>query len=257
MLIVVPGEGPDPVADAAGRALRRRRREDARLRSGIKAATELRHGEAAGPHRRRGGSAAATGWSSSARRRCAPTPPPRSAASWGACSRRRPSRPFSSSAPRREVSIRRSVMSRTPRIRLAAAALVAAAVVSPVAARKVSILNVSYDPTRELYQDVNAAFADDWKAKTGDDAHRPAVARRLRQAGARGRSTASRPTSSRWRWRTTSTRSRRVRACSPPTGRSGCRTTAARTPRRSCSSSARGIRRGSRTGTISSSPASR
>jgi sulfate transport system substrate-binding protein len=29
------------------------------------------------------------------------------------------------------------------------------------------LLNVSYDPTRELYQDVNAAFAARWKAKTG------------------------------------------------------------------------------------------
>jgi sulfate transport system substrate-binding protein len=29
------------------------------------------------------------------------------------------------------------------------------------------ILNVSYDPTRELYRDVNAAFAAQWKAKTG------------------------------------------------------------------------------------------
>ena len=29
------------------------------------------------------------------------------------------------------------------------------------------LLNVSYDPTRELYQDVNAAFAAHWKAKTG------------------------------------------------------------------------------------------
>ncbi len=31
------------------------------------------------------------------------------------------------------------------------------------------LLNVSYDPTRELYQDVNAAFAAQWKAKTGKD----------------------------------------------------------------------------------------
>jgi sulfate transport system substrate-binding protein len=31
-----------------------------------------------------------------------------------------------------------------------------------------SILNVSYDPTRELYQDYNAAFAKYWKAKTGE-----------------------------------------------------------------------------------------
>ena len=31
----------------------------------------------------------------------------------------------------------------------------------------VTLLNVSYDPTRELYQDFNAAFARYWKAKTG------------------------------------------------------------------------------------------
>ena len=31
----------------------------------------------------------------------------------------------------------------------------------------VTLLNVSYDPTRELYQDFNAAFARHWKAKTG------------------------------------------------------------------------------------------
>ncbi len=33
----------------------------------------------------------------------------------------------------------------------------------------VTLLNVSYDPTRELYQDYNAAFAKYWKAKTGQD----------------------------------------------------------------------------------------
>ena len=32
-----------------------------------------------------------------------------------------------------------------------------------------TLLNVSYDPTRELYQDFNAAFAKQWKAKTGQD----------------------------------------------------------------------------------------
>jgi len=31
------------------------------------------------------------------------------------------------------------------------------------------LLNVSYDPTRELYQEFNAAFALDWKARTGQD----------------------------------------------------------------------------------------
>jgi sulfate transport system substrate-binding protein len=33
----------------------------------------------------------------------------------------------------------------------------------------ITLLNVSYDPTRELYQDYNAAFAKYWKAKTGND----------------------------------------------------------------------------------------
>jgi len=37
-------------------------------------------------------------------------------------------------------------------------------------AKEIKLLNVSYDPTRELYQDYNAAFARYWKAKTGDDA---------------------------------------------------------------------------------------
>jgi sulfate/thiosulfate-binding protein len=33
----------------------------------------------------------------------------------------------------------------------------------------VEILNVSYDPTRELYQDYNAAFSKYWKSKSGED----------------------------------------------------------------------------------------
>jgi sulfate/thiosulfate-binding protein len=37
------------------------------------------------------------------------------------------------------------------------------------AAAEVSLLNVSYDPTRELYQDYNQAFAKYWKGKTGED----------------------------------------------------------------------------------------
>ena len=36
-------------------------------------------------------------------------------------------------------------------------------------AATVTLLNVSYDPTRELYVDYNAAFAKYWKAKTGQD----------------------------------------------------------------------------------------
>ncbi|MBA4382934.1 MAG: sulfate ABC transporter substrate-binding protein [Sideroxydans sp.] len=36
-------------------------------------------------------------------------------------------------------------------------------------AAEIKLLNVSYDPTRELYQEYNTAFAKYWKAKTGDD----------------------------------------------------------------------------------------
>jgi sulfate/thiosulfate-binding protein len=35
-------------------------------------------------------------------------------------------------------------------------------------AKDVTLLNVSYDPTRELYQELNAAFAKNWKDKTGE-----------------------------------------------------------------------------------------
>jgi len=49
------------------------------------------------------------------------------------------------------------------------AAMVAAlALVSFAAKADTELLNVSYDPTRELYKAINAAFADEWKAKTGE-----------------------------------------------------------------------------------------
>jgi sulfate/thiosulfate-binding protein len=35
-------------------------------------------------------------------------------------------------------------------------------------AKDITLLNVSYDPTREFYADFNKAFATHWKAKTGD-----------------------------------------------------------------------------------------
>jgi sulfate transport system substrate-binding protein len=39
---------------------------------------------------------------------------------------------------------------------------------STAQAANVTLLNVSYDPTRELYKDLNNAFAAQWKQKTGD-----------------------------------------------------------------------------------------
>lgn len=53
--------------------------------------------------------------------------------------------------------------------RLASAALLSVCVAGSMAqAGNVKLLNVSYDPTRELYKDINTAFAAQWKAKTGD-----------------------------------------------------------------------------------------
>ena len=38
-------------------------------------------------------------------------------------------------------------------------------------AKDVELLNVSYDPTREFYAEVNTEFAAQWKARTGEDLH--------------------------------------------------------------------------------------
>jgi sulfate transport system substrate-binding protein len=48
-------------------------------------------------------------------------------------------------------------------------AWMALAAVATLPAKTIELLNVSYDPTRELYADYNAAFARYWKAKTGDE----------------------------------------------------------------------------------------
>lgn len=55
---------------------------------------------------------------------------------------------------------------------LAGCMLVVAAILAASAqagwARDIALLNVSYDPTRELYAEVNKAFSAEWKQKTGD-----------------------------------------------------------------------------------------
>jgi len=62
------------------------------------------------------------------------------------------------------------MISRFRFIAFAIAATLAGASISAIAQPKaVELLNVSYDPTRELYVDFNAAFAKYWKAKTGQD----------------------------------------------------------------------------------------
>ena len=54
---------------------------------------------------------------------------------------------------------------------LLAGLLLSAAVALPSApslAEDITLLNVSYDPTREFYKEFNEAFAAEWQAKTGD-----------------------------------------------------------------------------------------
>ena len=58
--------------------------------------------------------------------------------------------------------MRRSFLARTAAFAIAGPALFAAR------AAGVTLLNVSYDPTRELYQQIDAAFAAAWHAKTGE-----------------------------------------------------------------------------------------
>ncbi len=55
------------------------------------------------------------------------------------------------------------------RILIAIVVVVVGVPAMPVFAAPVTLMNVSYDPTRELYRAVDAGFARDWKARTGQD----------------------------------------------------------------------------------------
>ncbi len=50
---------------------------------------------------------------------------------------------------------------------LSKTAILGATISLSLAAETLTLLNVSYDPTRELYRQINAAFARQWEAKTG------------------------------------------------------------------------------------------
>src|SRR5437667_9040487 len=60
------------------------------------------------------------------------------------------------------------IVRRTFTLGIASLALAAVISATPPAFADATILNVSYDPTRELYKAIDAAFAADWKAKTGE-----------------------------------------------------------------------------------------
>jgi sulfate transport system substrate-binding protein len=53
-------------------------------------------------------------------------------------------------------------------MRLVTIAPLLALLLAPVARAETTLLNVSYDPTRELYADFNKVFAQVWKARTGE-----------------------------------------------------------------------------------------
>jgi sulfate transport system substrate-binding protein len=61
----------------------------------------------------------------------------------------------------------RRALSEAPTRRALLAASLAAGVARPVAAQQPTLLNVSYDPTRELYREYNQTFAMRWRGRTG------------------------------------------------------------------------------------------
>ena len=67
----------------------------------------------------------------------------------------------------RSDPVRKLMLKRGTLLLLGGVALLAGSA-DPAAAKDITLLNVSYDPTRELYQEVNAAFARHWQEKTGD-----------------------------------------------------------------------------------------
>ena len=67
----------------------------------------------------------------------------------------------------------------------AGAALILTTVGASAVLADTTLLNVSYDPTRELYKAVNEAFIKDWKAKGGDKVTIDQSPWRLWQAGPR------------------------------------------------------------------------
>lgn len=54
-------------------------------------------------------------------------------------------------------------------LRILLSSLLAVATVVSASAKKIELLNVSYDPTREFYVEYNRAFSTHWKTTTGDD----------------------------------------------------------------------------------------
>ena len=114
------------------------------------------------------------------------------------------------------------------------AVLLATAALCQPAGADTTLLNVSYDPTRELYRALDAAFVGRLEGQDGRDGDRAGLAWRLGRAGARGDRRPRRRRRHARRSPPTSTPSPPRPARSRRTGRSACRTMRRPTPRRSC-----------------------
>lgn len=76
--------------------------------------------------------------------------------------------PFSLTTDTNTPALTRSISRRSVLMAGLAAGFTAGLSATPAFSADFTLLNVSYDPTRELYKEISAAFAADWKAKTGD-----------------------------------------------------------------------------------------
>ncbi len=70
--------------------------------------------------------------------------------------------------PMRTMSISAFIQSRRQLVQRTLAASALLLLAGALQAKEVTLLNVSYDPTREFYQDFNKSFANFWQKKTGD-----------------------------------------------------------------------------------------
>ena len=71
-----------------------------------------------------------------------------------------------------------AILARRSQLGRLLALLIPLSLLSSLASAQTTLLNVSYDPTRELYRDINALFIADWKQKSGE-----AVAVRMSHGG--------------------------------------------------------------------------
>ena len=115
-------------------------------------------------------------------------------------------------------------------------------------AADVTLLNVSYDPTRELYAEFNKAFADAYQKETGKSIE---IKQSHGGSGAQARAVIDGLQADVVTLALAyDIDAIAARALSRRTGRSDCRRMRRPTPRPSCSWCARAIPRASRTGTI-------